>query len=492
MAGGKGTEERGATQSIFGWLRERPRILAVLTRWSKEADADSKSGEPAKKAKEPPPAPGEHVSVSTARGKVKVEIHHQAGAVADEAKGKADEKEKPGSDPLGSGLLKVAGAAAAAIGATGAIVAVGAAVLWIRFNEAGLPAMQAVSVQPKYEALVQGGQQTVAVLMIALVAALLIYFADPGGEIRRVTLLTFLFLFAVACFCTLETNLDTLPKFGLIALAAFLAVGAIIVGTRTDKRFWPLGFAVFLAALIFASASALLISRQQDFVQAVAVLRGSEDSGLTGIYVAAGEKTLYIARPVPIPTDDGSSKLAMMDIPREGAMYAVGPLESQAKARQRARVMLARLVEARERNPSPAEPEEATEEGAGAEAGATEGEGTEEDASSEGMTEGGSASASESTAGLERVLRAFRVPVRIEQRVTRGACLVRYGDAATTVDAGSWWTSCGEAERMKTVAEVRERLALPPGRFQGAYDAKIEATLHAGTDVLVVRGKAAA
>jgi len=228
-----------------------------------------------------------------------------------------------------------------------------------------------------------------------------------------------------------------------------------------------LGFAVFLAALVFASTSALLIARQQDFVQAVAVLRGSEDAGLTGVYVAAGEKTLYIARPAPIPTDDGNSKMAMMDIPREGTLYAVGPLESQAKAKQRARVMLARLVEARERNPAPPEAEEATE-------------------------EGGSTTEPESAGGLERVLRAFRPPARIESKAAKGACLIRYGDASSTMMAGSWWTSCKEAEGLKTIAEVRERLALPPGRFQGAYDAKVEATLRAGTDVLVIRGRAAA
>jgi len=324
------------------FLRRRPGCLVRLEEW--------KAAERAKKQAPPAGAvlpPQERVSVSAGWRKVEVSVQG-----CDE-KPKEEEKDGAGKpDPLGAGILKVLGAAAAGIGAVSAIVAVGAAVLWIRFDQAGIPATQAVSVQPKYEALVQGGEQTIVFLLIALVAVLLIFFADPGGVIRWVTIWAFLLLFAAAAAATLTTNLGPGAKVGLVLLAALLLVGSVVVGVRTGQRFWPLALAIFVSSLVFSSASALLIAKQQDFVQAVAVLRDENDRGLRGVYVAAGEKTIYIAQETAIPTDAGGGR-AMLDIPREGAVYAVGPLESQEKAEQRARFMLSQLKKNRGKNPPP-------------------------------------------------------------------------------------------------------------------------------------------
>lgn len=488
-------ENRGFVQGLYESLRDRPAFLKKLEKWSENSDKDSAAeadpnGNPAAskgpdKGGKPADIEKERVSISVGRREVAVDVRHGCCCSGEAAKDEHKEDAGNKGDPLGSGILKVAGAAATSIGAVGAIVAVGAAVLWIRFNEAGIPAIQAISVQPKYEALVQGGQETVVFLLIALIATLLIFFTDPCGVIRRITIWTLLGLFVIASLSALSTHLTPWAKVGLIVLALVLVLGSIVIGTRTQNRFWPLGLAVFISSLIFSSASALLIAEQQDFVQAVAVLRSGEDAGLTGVYVAATEKTLYIAKPAPIPTD-GSPKLAMMDIPREGTSYAVGPLESQAKARQRAGVMLARLVEARERNPAPETPESGEEDAA--EEASTEGKGSTEATPSKESSAAAPAAAGPS---IEQVLQAFRPRVHVEPRAAKGACLVRYGDASSTTAAGNWWTSCKEAEQLKTIAEVRERLALPPGRFQGAYDLKIEATLPAGARVLIVRGRAA-
>lgn len=347
-------------KAIYQYLRKQPAFIARIASWS--ADVDSSAGRapaPAAPAQSAGPEQ-DRVSVSVGRRKVKVSVRDGGGGGAPPKDTGSDGGDGGGGDSLGSGILKVVGAAATGIGAVSAIVAVGGAVLWIRFDQAGIPAMQAVSVQPKQEALVQGGEQTAAFLLIALVAVLLIFFADPGGVMRRVTILAFWVLFIVAVWSVLTTHLTPADKVLLVVLAAVLLLGSMIVALRTDHRFWPLALAIFISSLIFSAASALLIAKQQDFVQAVAVLRDANDKGLTGVYVAATGDKLYIAQPTSIPTDEGV-KRAMLDVPREGAVYAVGPLESQEKAEQRARIMLAQLEKNRERNP--ADPEAASKEG---------------------------------------------------------------------------------------------------------------------------------
>jgi hypothetical protein len=463
----------GWCRKWYLWLRDQPDFVKRIDRWGKP---DPSTGLPSKAS----PHSGKiHVLVEGRKVEVDVSGSRPDG---DEAAKKGTEA-KP--DPLGTATMKFLGAAAAGVGTVSAIVAVGAAVLWIRFNEAGIPAMQAVSVQPKYEALVQGGQQTAIFLFTGLVAVLLMFFTDPGGRIRRVTIGGFAVLFLLAVSAAVTTHLPLWGKVLLIVVAALLLLGCAIVGLRTQRRFWPLGIAVFVASLVFSSVSALLIAQNQDFVQAVAVLRGPEDAGLKGVYVAATPDTIYIARPTPIPTDE-RDKMAMMNVPREGVTYAVGPPESREKARQRARVMLARLVENSELNPEAAPEEEAetetepTEEGEGAEAETTKSP-TDEEEIQVGSSE-----------SLERVLRAFdQVAVIGREVARRRLCLVRYGDASSRPYLGKWWTSCGEAKRLATIEKVRERLALPNGRFQDSYDMRIEAVAPVGTRLLFVQGRAA-
>jgi hypothetical protein len=455
------------SRRTYLWWRAQPDFVKRIDRWS---------------SRPPAPKPGtgdgsgsDEVHVLVEGQKVKVDV---SGPSSHEpAKGGAESK----PDPLGTGTLKFLAAAAAGVGTVSAIIAVGAAVLWIRFNEAGIPAMQAVGVQPKSEALVQGGQQTAIFLLMALIAVLLIFFADPRGHIRRITICSFAILLLLAASFAVSTHLSFGWKMLLIALAVILLLGCAIVGLRTQERFWPLAVAVFVAALVFSSASALLIAEQQRFVQAVAILRGPDDTGLKGVYVAAGDDTLYFARPTPIPTDD-SKKLAMMDVPREGAIYAVGPLESHEKAWQRARVMLVRLIEDADR---------AGDEGSSTAEGDSGEQGAQAEAKPPPSGQNGGSSAS-SRDLPEQVLGAFDGHAVVAHEVLRSRlCLVRYGDASRRPYYGRWWTSCREAERLDTVEEVRERLALPNGRFQGSYDMKIAAVASVGDRFLFMRGRAA-
>jgi hypothetical protein len=71
-------------------------------------------------------------------------------------------------------------------------------------------------------------------------------------------------------------------------------------------------------------------------------------------------------------------------------------------------------------------------------------------------------------------------------------CLVRY--TARRFGAaelgGHWWTSCQTSQRLDTVIDVKERLALP-ARFGPVRDVRVKANIPGGTHILYLQGKVA-
>lgn len=393
-------------------------------------------------------------------------------ATAKEAKpeqGAPKQTEGPGGG-VGTVVLKVVGAIASAVGAVGAVTVVGAAVFWVRFNEVGLPATQAVSVVSRQEQLVQGSQDVIVFVLIALAAVLLVFFADPKGRILRITVFGLGLLAALAIAYVLLTRLGLGSKLLLIALAVALAVGSGVVGRRTGEYFWPLAASVFLSTLIFSAACGLLIVQQQKFVQAVAILRGPGDRGLTGFYVAAGDDTIYLGRTGTIPSGGGEAS-GLFEVHRgEELTYAVGPLESEEDAQKRGYSLLAQLIEDRRLNPPSAAPAPG---GGGA------------------STETPATPAPRAEVGAE-VLESFVKPPIVHDEVEAGPlCLERFSELGAGGTAGPWWTSCGEFGERDTVTEIKERLALP-ARFQAVYDVRTKITLPAGARLFFLEGRAAA
>jgi hypothetical protein len=432
------------------------------------------------------------------RGRLKIKIGRRTseislpdcGCCCGEAKPTAPSESKGGGgDGIAAGIWKAVGATAAGITATGALVAVGAAVTWIRFNEVGIPATQAVGVQPKGEALTLGAQETIIFVAIALVAVLLVYFADPQGVIRWITLMVLAGLvLSAAAYIVFGTHLSCWSKVLLIGLAVVLLAGCVAIGHRTDTRFWPLALAVFVASLIFSAATGILIVKQQEFVQGVAILRGSEDTGLTGVYVAATDKTIYFAQNVATD-EDRKPRMAMLEVPRAGATYAVGPLESRADAALRERSMLEQLISNRERagvapEKAPKEPE--------ADIGAKE----EEEATKNDKAKVGASTSTPTKATgkgeAKTVAEAFGAgAVEIHDTVVEPwDCLVRYASAGSGL-LGQWWTSCKTAKNLErgrtSMFHIRDELALP-SRFQLAYDMRVEAHLDLEAKVTYMTG----
>lgn len=469
------------------WLFQEPDFLRERKETTEAKD------EKAKKKAEEEAATRAKEKAGKTKGRLKIKVGRRTSVVSVPAcdcccgpPKPASEDKTGGGDGLGGAVWKAIGAIAAGITATGAIVAVGAAVIWIRFNEVGIPATQAVSVQPKGEPLVLGAQETIIFVAIALLAVLLVYFADPKGMIRRITLAVLAGLaLGAALYVICGTHLCFWWKLGLIALAVALLVGCVGVGYRTDTRFWPLALAVFAASLVFSATTGILIVKQQKFVQGVAILRGTNDTGVTGVYVAATDKTIYFAQNVATHGDD-KSRMAMLEVPRANTTYAVGPLEPRADAARREHLMLEQLIANRERAgvvPEKPPKEPATDIGAQEEKEAKKGKVKKKEAA-------GTGESNEKEA--KTVAEAFGAgSVEVHTTVKEPwDCLVRYASAGSGL-LGQWWTSCETAKEFErdkaSMVKIRDKLALP-SRFQLAYDMKVDAKLPLGAKVTYVTG----
>jgi len=241
--------------------------------------------------------------------------------------GDKEDKGEDGESGLTGIVVKVLGAIAAGIGVTGAVVVVGAAIFWARFEAMGVPPIQAVTAIPRTELLVQGGQEMVIFVLIALAATLLIALADPRGIITRGTLFVLGGLIVGAIVYTLWTTLPWWCVLILIALASGLALASIGVGFATTQKLLPLLVSVFIATFLFSASCAFLIVETQHYAQAIAIQFGAKaegDGGLTGIYVTVTDKTIFFAR----PDQDDEGATGLYEVPRaEATTYAVGPLE---------------------------------------------------------------------------------------------------------------------------------------------------------------------
>lgn len=386
--------------------------------------------------------------------------------------------EKPG---IKDWFLKTAGAVIGGLGIGGAMVVIGSAVLWIRFKEAGLPPIQAVSVQPNHEALVQGAQVTVVFVLIAVLVVVALYISDfreegeakgtagsdeendPDPSVKRPIMARTKWLLGVPpllgiIWMVSFTDLGVLWVLALSVLAVALGLACLWVGISESKNFWALAAAVFVAVIVFAGAAGYAIVQEQKFVQAVAILRGENDAGLTGYYVAATDKKIYFANSIGTDGRAAPERKPMQEVAlNEAVTYSVGPLESAADATARAQAMLRRLVADRE-----------------------------------------SSTAGASTAGKadlpswvsRKVAATFTEMAKAHEKADDSLCLMRYLEAGKGAEKGPWWTSCKEAEAIATVDDVRERLALP-WRFQKAYDVRVKVEVPTGTALKYVAGDTA-
>jgi len=401
--------------------------------------------------------------------------------------------------------LKTAGTIIGGLGTAGAMVVIGSAILWIRFAEAGLPPIQAVSVQSRQEALVQGAEATIIGLLIAVGAVVLMYVFDRDwtavrlvmkrGDTARekreaktkataaekdakkphalnsgaLAVLGALVLGAIIYVWTLGVGGS--GKLILTLLAIGLGVIVFWFGASPAKGFWAAAAAVFVSSIVFAGAAMYVVVKEQKYVQAVAILRDSDDRGVTGYYVAVADDKIYFANSIGIvagseDSETGKPELVgtgpdskpMQEVPlTDSVTYSVGPLESAEDATLRAEAMLKRLIAIRDANP-------------------------DEDKDK--------VVAPAKADPLSRVASRFLRVVVINRKITtRSArCLVRYGSSQGPI-VGHWWTTCPNAQRLGPIENVREKLAIP--NRGKALDMWVKASVPVDTPFVSLRGRAA-
>jgi len=195
-------------------------------------------------------------------------------------------------------LLKGAAGLVGALATTASLVAVGSAVQWTRFRATHLPADQAVAALAREEVLVTGAAALVVFVLIALAVVLCVYVVDPKGT-KGLGTASVLSIAALAglLYAWLATDISVRGLL-LLLLVAFACIALDLgVASSTATQFRWFGCAVFVSVLVFSSVLATLKSYREPRVQAAAILRGPQDRGLSGLYVARNDKRLYLGRP---------------------------------------------------------------------------------------------------------------------------------------------------------------------------------------------------
>jgi len=114
-------------------------------------------------------------------------------------------------DRLGDLLWKVIPAIGSAIGFAGFVAIIGAALLWLRFDRAHLPATQALLAVPRQELVITGGWALGLAVLGGLAASLLVYMFDSRGDAnprtaRGIALVATFELFTTAFLRKLSTS----------------------------------------------------------------------------------------------------------------------------------------------------------------------------------------------------------------------------------------------------------------------------------------------
>ena len=206
----------------------------------------------------------------------------------------------PAPTPDWSGVLlgylgKAALAVAAGAGVAGALAVVGGTVEWLRFRDAGLPAQDAVAAMPKEELVVAGIIGSLAFVLAALAAVLLLFLVDPDGFVRGGTVICLAGLAATGIYYVLaRAPLDgNLPEYLAVGICIAFVL-CLLVAWSTGHRFAPLGVVVFGLTLALGVVTWYFEAREDPMVQPAAILRSEDRRAVVGIFVADTDNHVYL------------------------------------------------------------------------------------------------------------------------------------------------------------------------------------------------------
>jgi hypothetical protein len=211
------------------------------------------------------------------------------------SRGADEERERaPRLDPKIA--LEVLGASA---GVAALMALLGGALLWLRFDELGLPADRAVTLLPRELLITVGAHALVAPLVAALVAVGLIWLLDDGRGFVAIVV-------AGIGVVVMLSQVDELLVFpwGFVTFAAVVLGLALIFATARRRPgsggkapsrkpvLWVV-FAVFLAA---GTVVALVRTGGEPKMEPIAVLLKDPDDQLAGFYIGESSDELHIAQ----------------------------------------------------------------------------------------------------------------------------------------------------------------------------------------------------
>ena len=201
----------------------------------------------------------------------------------------------------GAQLLRLLGAAASGIGALGLIAAVGGAVLLARFDAAGIPAEEALSVVPK-SLLLTVGADTLAPILGAIAAIVGISWivqklVEAAKREFRSEYLAILLVGLGVLTYLIEVHWLTSTRSLVTVVISVVAAGGtwVVIGDLTKSN-TVRGIVLAVAVAAAAGVISWVNANDRPKVRGVAILSITDSHDVSGLFVAETSDRVYIAQ----------------------------------------------------------------------------------------------------------------------------------------------------------------------------------------------------
>jgi hypothetical protein len=192
---------------------------------------------------------------------------------------------------------KVGAAAIAAIGGfTGFVTLAGSVVLWERFDQAGIPAEQALGKVPTGQTALFGAEAIIIAVIIAAAAVVFVFAFDSKATVSVVSVISVLVLVAIGVLFAFLEDLSFVWVLVSAVVGLVLAVACLVVADKSRTEFVPFAAAVVVATGMFNLLLFFLTTEEHIPVTPAAVVQ-PDGTSFTGYYVADGPDAIYLAIP---------------------------------------------------------------------------------------------------------------------------------------------------------------------------------------------------
>jgi hypothetical protein len=248
-------------------------------------------------------------------------------------------------------FVQLLGAVAAGIGVLGFVTFFGGAILWIRFDQAELPANEAVAVVPREVLLTTGASFLVPAMMLSLGAVLVVVLirlvlhnrgqatsAPGGGDAPapgrfEAALLFLVLIVEIGLVWSDAVNVSVPRAMALVAFGAGTLAISWFVLLSTRRLVW-FGLALFGAVSAFTVATTYFRTTDRPKLEPVALLRDAEGPR-TGFFVARRSDYIYFGRGPRTTDTPGGARLVAIPT-ADVTDISIGPLVSPDLVRRRA------------------------------------------------------------------------------------------------------------------------------------------------------------